>query len=70
MTINSTQVRDPLDTAVCLCRKIRKKAFVAEITEKQLFSIEQVREETTANTGCGCCYETVIDIIEEVKVSA
>lgn len=69
MTTNYTQVRDPLDTAVCLCSKIRKRTFVAEVTEKQLFTIEQVREETSVNTGCGCCYETVIGILEEVKVS-
>ena len=70
MTTNSTTVRDPMDTAVCLCSKIRKKAFGADVTEKQLFTIEQVREETTANTGCGCCYETVIGIIDEVKASS
>ena len=68
-TVTNTPVRDPLDTAVCLCSKIRKKAFVAEVAEKQLFTIEQVREETTANTGCGCCYETVIGIIDEVKAA-
>jgi len=60
----------PRDKAVCLCAKVRTREFMAKVTEHQAFTVEEAREVTGANTGCGACYETVEMLVAKAKAEA
>ncbi len=61
----ATQSTD--DSSVCPCRYIRKKAFIETVRRQNLKTIEEVRAATFINTSCGCCYETVQAILNELN---
>lgn len=54
------------DSSVCPCRYVRKKAFIETVRRQNLRTIEEVRAATFINTSCGCCYETVQAILNEL----
>lgn len=60
----------PRDKAVCLCAKVRTNEFMAKVTEHQAFTVDEAREVTGANTGCGACYETVEMLVTKAKAEA
>jgi nitrite reductase (NADH) large subunit len=43
------------DTEVCGCNGVRKGEIVRAITEKGLFTLEEVRSHTKASSSCGSC---------------
>lgn len=59
--------QDSDDMTVCPCRYIRKQAFIETVRKHNLKTIEEVRAATFINTSCGCCYETVKAILEELN---
>ena len=66
MTTNQT----PIDKAVCICKKVRTREFLQKVTEHKAFTVDDAREVTGANTGCGACYETVVELVERAKGEA
>lgn len=55
------------DIEICHCMGIMKSEIVKAIKEKGLTTIEEIQEETTANTGCGGCTDDIEDILREVN---
>lgn len=60
----------PRDKAVCLCGNVRTNEFMAKVTERRAFTVDEAREVTGANTGCGACYETVEMLVAKAKAEA
>jgi len=58
---------DTEDSWVCACKNIRRQAFIKMIRQRQLTTIDAVRQTTAINTACGICYEIVTDILNEVN---
>ncbi len=53
----------PDDTEVCGCNGVSKGAIVQAITEKGLFTLEEVRAHTKASASCGSCSGKVEQIL-------
>lgn len=66
MTANQT----PIDKAVCICKKVRTREFLQKVTEHGAFTVDEARDVTGANTGCGACYETVVELVQRAKDDA
>ncbi|MBY4676001.1 (2Fe-2S)-binding protein [Marinobacterium arenosum] len=58
---------DPMLRNVCLCKKVTRGELIEAISRQQLFSLEQVREQTGANTGCGACLDGVQALIDQLR---
>ena len=55
------------DIEICHCMGVNKSVIVKAIKEKGLKTIEEIREETSANTGCGGCLNDIEEILKEVN---
>lgn len=55
------------DDLVCNCMGITKSEIVEAIKTKGLVTLEEIREETDAGTGCGSCIENIEDILKEIN---
>ncbi|MBI4740217.1 MAG: NAD(P)/FAD-dependent oxidoreductase [Betaproteobacteria bacterium] len=53
----------PDDTEVCGCNGVSKGTIVRAVTEKGLFTIEEVRAHTKASASCGSCTGKVEQIL-------
>lgn len=51
---------------VCGCNGVRKGVIVKAITEKKLFTVEDVRAHTKASASCGSC----TGLVEQILASA
>ncbi len=51
------------DTEICGCNGVCKKTIVDAITEKKLFTLEEVRAHTKASSSCGSCTGLVKQIL-------
>ncbi len=60
----------PIDKAVCICKKVRTNEFMAKVTEHKAFTVDEARDVTGANTGCGACYETVEALVAKAKAQS
>ncbi|MGB0672010.1 MAG: (2Fe-2S)-binding protein [Rhodospirillales bacterium] len=45
----------PDDVLICTCKNVRKGEIVKAIEEKNLRTLEEIQEATTAATGCNLC---------------
>jgi len=73
MTTSSPETtvnKAPIDKAVCICKKVRTNEFMAKITEHKAFTVDEARDVTGANTGCGACYETVEMLVAKAKAQS
>ena len=52
------------DPTVCFCHDVRRSRILQAVREGAR-TIEEIRERTCANTGCGGCELDVLDILEE-----
>jgi NAD(P)H-nitrite reductase large subunit len=57
------------DIEICHCNGIMKSEIVKAIKEKGLTTADEVGEETTAGTVCGCCIPDIEEILNEVNGS-
>jgi NAD(P)H-nitrite reductase large subunit len=55
------------DEIICTCNEITKGTIVNAIREKNLTTVEQVQEETTAGTVCGGCIDDIQSILDEIN---
>jgi NAD(P)H-nitrite reductase large subunit len=55
------------DVLICTCNEIYKSEIVKAIKEKELTTVEQVGEETTAGTVCGMCQDDIQVILDEIN---
>jgi len=56
------------DIEICHCNGIMKSEIIKAIKEKDLKTVEQVQEETTAGTVCGGCVPDIEDILKYLKL--
>lgn len=57
------------DPVICSCMEIRLSQIEAAIKEKELKTIEEVQDETTAGTVCGGCVDDIYLILEKINGS-
>lgn len=55
------------DIEICHCMGIMKSEIVKAIKEQGLKTLDEVREATTANSGCGGCADDIEDILKEIN---
>jgi len=55
------------DIEICNCNSIMKSEIGKVIKEKDLKTIGEVQAETTAGTGCGCCFSEIEDVLNEMS---
>ena len=53
------------DIIICNCNEIYRSRIVKAITEKNLKTVEEVGEETTAGTVCGQCQDDIQEILDK-----
>ena len=54
------------DILICQCNEIYKSEIVKAIKEKNLKTVDEVGDETTAGTICGQCQDDIQDILDDV----
>jgi NAD(P)H-nitrite reductase large subunit len=54
------------DRMVCFCHSVRLSELL-EAIRKGAGSLQEIRDETLASTGCGGCEFDVLEILEEEK---
>ncbi len=59
--------KKPIDKAVCICKKVRTNEFLTKVKAHKAYTIEEAREVTGANTGCGACYEYAESLLAQVR---
>jgi len=62
---NETQQKSA-NRLICFCHCIQYKTIVEAIESKGCGNIEEIRELTKANTGCGGCEADVLNILKEM----
>lgn len=55
------------DPIICTCNEIKRSEIVLAIRGKNLKTIEQVQDETSAGTVCGACVDDIFVILEEIN---
>jgi len=55
------------DPIICTCNEIKKSEIEQAIRGKNLKTIEQVQDETTAGTVCGACVDDIFVMLEEIN---
>ena len=54
-------------TIICTCNEITQGEIEKAIREKQLKTIEEVGDETTAGTVCGGCVDEIYLLLEKIN---
>ncbi len=54
-------------TIICTCNEITREEIEKAISEKQLKTIEEVGDETTAGTMCGGCVDEIYLLLEKIN---
>ncbi len=54
-------------TIICTCNEISAEEIEKAIREKQLKTIEEVGDETTAGTMCGGCVDEIYLLLEKIN---
>ncbi len=54
-------------TIICTCNEITQEEIEKAIREKQLKTIEEVGDETTAGTMCGGCVDEIYLLLEKLN---
>ncbi len=52
---------------ICTCNEISQEEIEKAIREKQLKTIEEVGDETTAGTICGACVDEIYLLLEKIN---
>lgn len=55
------------DPIICSCNEIRQSEIEKAIRGKNLKTIEEVQDETTAGTVCGACVDDIFLILEKIN---
>jgi nitrogenase molybdenum-cofactor synthesis protein NifE len=55
------------DDLICNCMGVTKGKIIDTIKSKNLFTVQDVSDETGAGTGCHSCFEDIEDILKEVN---
>lgn len=55
------------DIIICNCNEIYRSKIVKAITEKNLKTVEEVGEATTAGTVCGQCQDDIQEILDKLN---
>lgn len=55
------------DVEICICNNIMKSEIVNVIKDKDLKTVEEVQDETTAGTVCGSCIPDIEEILIETN---
>ncbi len=55
------------DIEICHCNGIMKSEIVKAIVDKELKTVEEVQDATTAGTTCGGCIPDIEDILKEIN---
>ena len=54
-----------MSETVCHCMNVDRETIVKAIKEKNLTTVEEVQDATTAGTGCGSCVPDIEEILAE-----
>ena len=54
-----------MSETVCNCMNVDRETIVKAIKEKNLTTVEEVQDATTAGTGCGSCVPDIEEILAE-----
>jgi bacterioferritin-associated ferredoxin len=55
------------DPIICSCNEIRLSEIEQAIRGKNLKTIEEVQDETSAGTVCGACVDDIFLILEKIN---
>ena len=55
------------DILICSCNEIYKSEIVKAIKEKNLKTVDEVGDATTAGTVCGSCKDDIQEILDEIN---
>lgn len=55
------------DPIICSCNEIRQNEIEKAIRGKNLKTIEEVQDETSAGTVCGACVDDIFIILEKIN---
>ena len=55
------------DLLICNCMGVTRGEIIDAIKTKDLVTVEEVKDETEAGTGCGSCIEDIEAILKEVN---
>ncbi|MDX9942132.1 MAG: (2Fe-2S)-binding protein [Bacteroidales bacterium] len=55
------------DPIICTCNEIRQSEIEKAIKGKNLKTIEEVQDETSAGTVCGACVDDIFLILEKIN---
>lgn len=55
------------DPIICTCNEIRQSEIEKAIRGKNLKTIEEVQDETSAGTVCGACVDDIFLILERIN---
>ena len=55
------------DLLICNCMGVTRGEIIEAIKTKDLVTVEEVKDETEAGTGCGSCVENIEAILKEVN---
>ncbi len=58
---------DDKNPLICSCNEIYQQEIEQAIREKNLKTIEEVGDETTAGTVCGACVDEIFLILEKIN---
>ncbi|MBW6497248.1 MAG: (2Fe-2S)-binding protein [Bacteroidales bacterium] len=55
------------DPIICTCNEIKQSEIELGIKAKNLKTIEEVQDETSAGTVCGACVDDIFLILEKIN---
>jgi len=55
------------DEIVCSCMEVYKQQIVKAIREKNLKTVDEVADATSASTACGGCRPVIASVLKEVN---
>ncbi|MBN2668749.1 MAG: (2Fe-2S)-binding protein [Bacteroidales bacterium] len=55
------------DQLICTCFDVYKSEIVKAIKSKELTTLQEVIDVTDAGNGCGCCHDSIQEILDEIN---
>lgn len=65
--LSTTLKNKKMSETICNCMGVTRDEIVTAIKAKNLTTVEQVGDETSAGTGCGGCQDKIQEILNEVN---
>lgn len=57
------------ERVICRCLQVTESEILEAIASNDLETIREVREHTSAGTGCTCCFTEIREILQRVSLT-